>query len=198
MTDPFLSEIRLFAGDYAPRGWVLCDGQLLPVSQYAAVFALLGTTYGGDGRINFGVPDLRGRVPIGSGASPSLGMSFFTGELGGFEAVPLSTAQLPAHQHTPTSSAGAKLFASTEQADEHIPTGGSLLAQGYFERASQHLIENYVPAGSSTESVALGGVAGQASLNVSDSGTGLPHNNVQPSLGLNYIMAVDGIFPPRN
>src|SRR5262245_26202423 len=98
MSDPFIAEIKMFGGNFAPLGWATCDGQLLPISQYTALFSLLGTTYGGDGVTNFALPDLRGRVPMHPGQGPGLSPRTL-GEKAGTETVTLTTAQLPAHNH---------------------------------------------------------------------------------------------------
>lgn len=168
--DPFIGEIRLFAGNFAPRGWALCHGQLLPIQQYQAVFAIMGTMYGGDGRVNFGLPDLRGRVPIHQGQGPGLTPRSM-GERSGAETITLLAAELPPHQHT--------LGVTRALATTTSPTG-ALLAE----------------AEADITQTGAGG-AGAAGAQVLPSGQGLPHDNQPPTLVLNYIIALQGIFPAR-
>lgn len=171
-----LAEIRSFAGNFAPRGWVLCDGQLLSIAQWTAVFALIGTTYGGDGQTTFGVPDLRGRLPVGEGTGPGLpGMTL--GEVSGSENVTLTTNQIPMHNHAATAPAASTSTTSTPSAS--------------------------VSPGPVTLGAAVSKGFGTADLNLASptlgaAGGSQPHNNMQPYLGMNYIMCVEGIFPSRN
>jgi microcystin-dependent protein len=168
--DPFIGEIRLFAGTYAPRGWAHCHGQLLPIQQYQAVFSILGTTYGGDGRQSFALPDLRGRVPIHQGQGPGLTPRDL-GESAGAEAVALLPAELPPHQH--------RLGVTRALATTTSPAG-ALVAE----------------AEADITQTAAGG-AGAAGGLVSPTGQGLPHENRPPTLVLNYIIALQGVFPSR-
>ena len=165
--DPFLGELRLVPFDFAPRGWALCEGQLLPINQNQALFALLGTTYGGNGRTTFALPDLRGRVPVGAGAS-STGTTFALGATGGQEAVKLTTGQLPAHGHTARANGGR---ATTKDPSGAVPAAGGAYA--------------------ATQSVGMGAAA------IARTGGGKPHDNLQPYVSLNYIIALQGIFPSR-
>ena len=201
MGEPFLSEIRMFAGDFAPRGWMFCQGQVLPISANQALFSLLGTTYGGDGRSNFALPDLRGSVPICASSSAPGRTPFRAGQHGGLESVSLGVDQMPAHTHHVSVTTSASLSASTNQATEHIPATDSVLSKAYFSRAQQHFVENYVPgtAGSPGGSgdVALGGVEAHGEMKVQASGGAQTHNNMQPYLVLHYIIAVEGLYPPR-
>lgn len=164
MTEPFLSEIRLVSFNFAPKGWALCNGQLLPINQNQALFALLGTTYGGDGRVNFALPDLQGRVPIHFDSFHNLGQK------AGEENHTLSLAEMPAHAHI--------VSASDADPDQGLPTGNTW-AKG---------------------SGAYSSAAADSSMNpasVSSVGGGQPHTNVQPYLVLNYIIALQGIFPSQ-
>jgi microcystin-dependent protein len=173
MADPFLGELKLAAFNFAPLGWAFCDGQLLPISQNTALFALLGTTYGGDGQTTFALPDLRGRVPVHAGFSGSGNVSL--GEQGGAEAVTLTTSQLPSHTHT--------LSGSSDLANASAP-GGALPAA-----KPRGGISRYAPAGSNTV---------MAPASVAIAGGSQPHNNMQPHLVLSWLISVEGIFPSRN
>jgi len=170
MSNPYIGEIRLFAGTFAPNGWALCQGQLLSIAQNDALFNLIGTTYGGDGQSTFALPDLRGRVPTHQGTGPGLSPRVIGG-LGGSESVTLTPAQLPSHNHT--------LTATTAAASSAAGPSGSVLA---------------------TSSVALYGSGAQvpmANAAITASGGGQPHENMAPYLGLNYIISLFGIFPSQ-
>ena len=173
MSDPFVGEIRMFGGNFAPRGWALCDGQLLQVSQNDALFSLLGTIYGGDGRTTFALPDLRGRLALGEGAGPGL-TPRAQGARGGSETETVTAAELPAHNHA-LNSGGA---ANADFPGGHYPgnTGGD---HGYSLRGDLD--------------VNMGADTGPA-------GTATPqsHDNVMPFLCVNYIIALFGIYPSEN
>lgn len=171
--DPFLGQIILFAGNFAPKGWALCNGQLLPISSNSALFAILGTTYGGDGRTTFGLPDLSGRTPIGAGQGPGLSARAL-GERGGTETVTLLTSNMPAHTH---------LAMASNSATSDSPEGG------FWAPASQG--GNPISAFGSQGSVAMNSQA------VSVAGGSVPHSNMQPFLAMNYIIATQGVFPVR-
>jgi microcystin-dependent protein len=168
MAEPFLSEIRIMSFVFAPKGWALCNGQLLPINQNQALFSLLGTTFGGDGRVNFALPDLRGRVPIHVGEGHTLG------EKGGEQAHTLSIAELPTHTHV--------FNATSNAADQAVP-GGNLLA---VAAATDPLY------GSAVSLTALG----PASISVV--GGSQAHLNMQPFLTLTFCIALQGIFPSPN
>jgi microcystin-dependent protein len=170
MSDPFLAELRLSGFNFPPRGWAFCDGQLLPINQNQALFALLGTVYGGNGLTTFALPDLRGRVPVGFGSGPGLSERTL-GEVGGHETVTLASNQLPAHSHA--------LTATTDLASDSSPAGGLLAGGG-----------SYGPPGSALVELATGAIGA--------SGGDQPHDNMQPYLVLNWIIALVGIFPSRN
>jgi microcystin-dependent protein len=175
MQDPWLGEIALVAFNFAPQGWALCNGQLLSISQNTALFSLLGTTYGGDGQTTFALPNLQSRVPLHFGQGT--GLSAYTlGETVGVESVNLQTAQIPAHTHayTPQATTGAGPSASP---------AGALWA----ESASGDTI--YKSGSSNTH---------MAAQTLGQTGGGQPHENRQPTLALNYIIALQGIFPSRS
>jgi microcystin-dependent protein len=173
--DPFVAEIRIFPFNFAPRGWAWCDGQLLPLSQNTALFSLLGTTYGGDGKSNFALPDLQGNAPMHTGAAqPGPGLSFHDlGETGGSETVTLLESEIPLHSHL------LRAYGS-DPGDHFNPTGTSLSR--------------------SNNGQAWGAAA--TLTNFSDSaiapaGGDQPHNNMQPYLTFYFNIALQGVFPPR-
>lgn len=171
MSEPFIAEIRFFAGNFAPRSWAFCDGQLLPIAQHTAVFSLVGTTYGGDGRTSFGLPNLQGRAPMHPGRGPGL-TSRRLGEVGGVGTVTLAQSQTPAHTHS--------LIASTQAATTNNP-------------------EDNVPATTREDTYSAGGtVTGMAVDSVGSAGGGQAHNNLQPYLVLNFIIALEGVYPSRS
>jgi microcystin-dependent protein len=172
MADPFVAEIRIFPFNFAPRGWAWCDGQLLPLSQNTALFSLLGTTYGGNGKSNFALPDLQGRAPMHPGQGPGLSLHDL-GETGGSETVTLLESEIPAHSHA--------WQVSLAEGLERIPTGQSL-AQGVG-------IGQYAAPG------ALTPLSPNATT---PAGGGQPHNNMQPYLTLYFCIALQGVFPPRS
>ncbi|MFD0894873.1 phage tail protein [Luteolibacter ambystomatis] len=168
MAEPFLSEIRLMSFSYAPKGWAMCNGQLLPINQNQALFSLLGTTYGGDGRVNFALPDLRGRVPI------HMGQGFTLGERGGEQAHTISISEMPQHLHF--------LQASSVDGNQLIPAGNLLAStpsKFYFN-----------PPDSSIATMSPG--------TVSSIGGSQAHINMQPFLTLTFCIALQGIFPSQN
>jgi microcystin-dependent protein len=175
MSEPFLGEIRLFAGNFAPVGWNFCDGTLLPISENDALFNLIGTTYGGDGVSTFAVPDFRGRVAVGQGAGPGLTPRTM-GESYGTETVTLTTQQIPTHSHSFLTTTGAASNPSAAAA-LFANTGGDNL---------------YVQNPSSPQPQALGQQA------VMNAGQSQPHNNIMSSVGMNYIIATEGIYPSQN
>lgn len=166
MPDPFIGQLALVPYNFAPAGWALCNGQLLPINQNQALFSLLGTTFGGDGKVSFALPDLRGRVPISSGQGPGL-EDYNLGQTGGTEHVTLTVDQLPVHTHP--------LNVRAAKSDRKSPTG-NLLANG-----------------SVYSSQPANGVA--ASSAVASAGSGQSHENRQPYLTLNWIIALFGQFP---
>ena len=174
MSEPFTAEIRIFAGNFAPRGWAFCDGQLLPISQNTALFSLIGTTYGGDGRTTTALPNLQGRAPMHPGRGPGL-TSRRLGEKVGVETVTLVEAQIPSHTHTAR--------ATTTAADTGLPSnttafGRSFGGQAYQTDTSSNLVD-------------------LASSTLATTGGGQAHTNVQPYLTLNFIIALVGLYPSR-
>jgi microcystin-dependent protein len=175
-----IGEIRGFAGNFAPRNWAYCQGQLIAISSNTALFSILGTTYGGDGRTTFALPDLRGRVPISSGTGPGLS-SHNLGSRNGVENVTLIATQMPAHTHTATGT----LRATATPGNERIPTGMSLAGSGTDTQYS-----------STPPNVDM--VANNVGVTVGTSGSSQSHTNMQPYLTINWIICQFGIFPSRN
>ncbi|GGF39921.1 tail Collar domain-containing protein [Echinicola rosea] len=187
--DEYMASIKMFAGTFAPRGWMYCEGQLLPIAQYTALFSLLGTTYGGDGRTTFALPDLRGRVPVGPGHGPGLS-DHRLGQKGGAETNTLTLANLPSHSH---SLAPVSIKASPAQATEQIPgtNGAATIAAPVAAGRPAQGFNNEAP------SVSLN--AGSQSVSETGrTGSNLPVNNVQPYSCISFIICVQGIFPPRD
>ncbi|MCC5943029.1 MAG: phage tail protein [Balneolaceae bacterium] len=170
--EPFLGQMMLFAGNFAPRGWALCDGQLLPISQNTALFSILGTTYGGDGMSTFALPDLRGRVPLHSGQGPGL-TNRSLGQAFGSETNTITVNQMPPHSHT--------LRAAT------VP-GSSNTPEGNVPAVNRDGILHY----GSTADTNMG------SGGMTSTGGGQPMDNIQPSLAINYCIALQGVFPSRD
>ena len=178
MADPFVAEIRIFPFNFAPKGWAFCNGQILPISQNTALFSLLGTTYGGDGKSTFAMPDFRGNVPIHAGQGPGLSL-YDLGQEGCSASVTLITTEMPAHGHA--------LTAQTQNADSNDPTG-RVLAAGRFGAGQGGAVNLYTTAAPDTAMNQLG---------TSVAGGSLPHNNLMPYLVLSFCIALQGVFPPR-
>ncbi|MAT99587.1 MAG: phage tail protein [Anaerolineaceae bacterium] len=172
MSDPFIAEVRIWAGNFAPRGWAFCNGQLLPIAQYTALFSLIGTIYGGDGRTTCALPDLQGRAPMHPGRGPGLSPRQI-GQKGGVETVTLSTGQMAGHNHA--------LMAQSRPGDLADPTNRSLARSGGGNA--------YHTADSTVE------MDGQALVSA---GGGQAHNNMQPYLALSFIIALQGLYPSRS
>lgn len=175
----YLAEVRMFAGNFAPRGWFFCQGQLLSIAQWTAVFALVGTTYGGNGQTTFGVPDFRGRIAVGTGTGPGL-PSVDLGEMAGTPTTTLISTNLPIHNHTLTGSITPQ--AATDGSLVTDPTGKYMGPGAFYSVAGDNVNMAPVPN----------------NLAVGISGSSQPFNNLQPYMGMNYIMCVEGIFPSRN
>ena len=169
MSEPFIGQIVMFGGNFNPRSWALCDGQLLPISQNTALFSILGTTYGGDGRTTFALPDLRGRVAMHPGSGPGLSPRRL-GEKSGVENVILTTNQIPSHTHS--------LRVKDDDADQGSPVNNVLANANVYSGAAPDAVMN---TGA-----------------IQNTGGGQQHTNVQPYLCVNYIIALQGIFPSRN
>ena len=178
--DQFVAEIRIFAGNFPPKGWAFCDGQLMTIRQNTALFSLLGITYGGDGKTTFALPNLNGCTPIGVGNGPGL-TPRSEGEQGGVDAVALQTAEMPAHSH-PVNGGSVNLhgFQGTGNSDTPVNSYSASCNKAYNSTADTKL--------NTTGSTAQ----------VAGAGAGLPHNTLQPYLVLRYIIALQGIFPPRS
>lgn len=170
MSEPFLAEVRIVGFNFAPRGWAFCDGQILPINQNQSLYSLLGTTYGGDGRTSFALPDIRGRTPIHVGRSDG-GSEHRLGQKSGEETHTLSANEMPQHRHV--------VFASSTEANANVPTG-HVLARSVETEPYRDL----------TNPVSM-----QPPLNV---GGGQAHENMQPYIALNYCIALQGLFPSRN
>jgi microcystin-dependent protein len=172
MADPFVAEIRIFPFNFAPKGWAWCDGQLLPLSQNTALFSLLGTTYGGNGKSNFALPDLQGRALMHPGQGPGLSLHDL-GETGGSETVTLLESELPAHAHT--------LRADDNVAERNNP-GGNFYA---------------VPDSGSIYNASNASLTQISLMTLAPAGGDQPHNNLQPYLTFYFCIALQGVFPPR-
>lgn len=200
--DSYMASIMLFAGTFAPQQWMDCAGQTIQIQQNTALFSLIGTTYGGNGTSTFMLPDLRGRVAIGAGMGQASGLSNYAlGQVGGAETVTLNINQMPAHSHTltggSTSGLSATLAASLATTGHNVPAQGDYLA---VMVANGEPVSAYVSAGQAGSTVNLGGitVTGTASAGtISQTGGNQPHSNIQPFLGLRYIICTQGIYPPR-
>ncbi len=171
--DPFVAEIRIFPFNFAPKGWAWCDGQLLPLSQNTALFSLLGTTYGGNGKSNFALPDLQGRAPMHPGQGPGLSLHDL-GETGGSETIALLESEIPAHGHA--------LMAQPAPADTNVPAGGSI--------ARVTGAAPYRAASGAT-------VVPMSAQALAPAGGDQPHNNMMPYLTFYFCIALQGVFPPR-
>ena len=174
MSEPFLAEVRIVGFNFAPRGWAFCDGQILPINQNQSLYSLLGTTYGGDGRTSFALPDLRGRTPIHVGRSNG-GAEHLLGQKSGEETHTIAANEMPQHQHT--------IHGTSSTADQIDPTGR-------FPAQTPTPVANLYRTDGATTSL-----ASTALLNV---GGGQAHENMQPFLSLNFCIALQGLFPSRN
>lgn len=174
--EPFIAQIMLFGGNFAPRGWAFCDGQLLPISSNSALFSIIGTSFGGDGRTTFALPDLRGRVPMHAGHGPGLTPRQI-GQKVGVEDVALIETQMPNHSH--------EILVASAAASSARPAGDAIATANIF-------VDNNPSDPATQPSIALN------SRTVSNAGGGQQHENMQPTLCINYIIALQGIFPSRN
>jgi microcystin-dependent protein len=172
MSDPFVAEIRMFAGSFAPTGWALCNGQLLPLSQNTALFSLLGTFYGGDGKSTFALPDLEGATPLCQGQAKG-GSEYFLGQQSGTDTVTLLTSEIPIHNHLMTAY-------RDDVADINTPSPAVIL--GLAAALNPYLAASNTQMNFGATSI---------------SGSSLPHNNMMPFLTVTFIIAMQGVFPPR-
>lgn len=194
-----IGEVRMFAGNFAPRNWSFCQGQLLAISSNTALFSILGTTYGGDGRTTFALPDLRGRVPIGPGTGPGLSPHQI-GQKGGVENVTLNVTEIPSHTHTAQGTADLPVEIKTNSAEGSTPNpGNNYLAQS-VKPAGRDQTEPVNTYSESEDGTLLkGGTAsGTLQVQVGNTGGNQSHTNMQPYLGIHYIICMQGIFPSRN
>lgn len=175
MSDQFVAEIRIFPFNFPPTGWAFCDGQLMPISQNTALFSLLGTTYGGDGKSTFALPDMQGNAPMQPGQGQGLSLRDL-GEMSGVESITLLVSEIPFHTHT--------LSANAFQGDKSVPGPNEVLAESQGG--------NFYVTGASNPALSL-----MAVQSLPPAGGGLPHNNMQPYLTLNFCIALQGIFPQR-
>jgi microcystin-dependent protein len=175
MSDPYIGEIRMFGGSFPPSGWVFCSGQLMPISENDALFTLIGTTYGGDGQETFAIPNLQSRVPVHSGTGA--GTTYVIGETGGVESVTLTTQQIPIHNHPMTTTA----------TNQQLSPQNAMFATSTSVQAGVAGYQNNV-----TPAVAL--LPGA----ISPTGGSQPHDNIQPTLCVSYILSLFGIFPQQN
>ena len=173
MADPFVAEIRIFPFNFPPKGWAFCDGQLLPLSQNTALFSLLGTTYGGNGKSTFALPDLQGRAPMHPGQGPGLSLHDL-GETGGSETVTLLESEMPAHSHA--------VLAAASPGNLNAPGSDRGIARSQ---------------GGSAYIADITGLVGMAPQALAPAGGDFPHNNMMPYLTLNFCIALQGVFPPR-
>lgn len=194
--EAFIGQITLFAGNFAPRGWAFCQGQLLSIAQNSALFSILGTTYGGNGQTTFALPDLRGRAPVGVGQGPGLaGVNL--GEMAGTQNVSLTTGNMPMHTHPATFTPGAAAQVNVTDTVGTLRTGaGNVLAQTPTGGQGAALV--YAPGDSPVSGQLAGVSGGGGSVEVGVAGGSQPFSILQPYLGLNYIICLEGVFPSRN
>jgi microcystin-dependent protein len=177
MGQPYVGEIRMFAGSFNPNGWALCNGQLMPISENDVLFQLIGTTYGGDGESTFALPDLQGRVPVHFGGT----QSYVIGETGGVESVTLTTTQIPVHTHTPQVASGGA------GGNSAVATASTVLAD-----ASSTTTNVYKTFNAADAQIALN------AQTIQPAGGSQPHDNFQPTLAITYIISLYGIFPTQS
>ena len=195
MSEPMLAEIEILGGNYAPRGWEFCHGQLVNLMDYQAVYSLVGTTYGGDGRSTFGIPDLRGRVAVGYGAGPGRSQRII-GQFGGYEQVGLTVSQLPAHNHNAETAVSGemagKLKCVTENGTSSNPKGG------YIASHTNAFLRSGTVEEMNAGSISLDAGELTAETSIEPTGNNTAHENMPPWLCLNYIMAMEGYYPSRS
>lgn len=183
--EPFIGQITMFAGNFAPRGWALCDGQLLSIASYSALFSILGTTYGGDGRTTFGLPELRGRVAVHEGNGPGLPPKSL-GQKGGSPSIVLNANHLPSHSHNALVTNNLTLNAAPATATEE-EGGDNALANAMIYADAEP-----------TETMRDGSVSGEVDVTILNTGGNQPVNIEQPYQVVNYIIALVGVYPSRN
>lgn len=181
---PYIGEITIFGGNFAPVGWAFCDGSLMAISEYDTLFTLIGTTFGGDGQNTFALPDLRGRVPVHMGTNPQSGTNYVLGQMAGLENVTLTPNQLPPHAHTVTGELNMKVRANDPDIQTSPINNGIAIAAGkrYFSRTP----------------TASGMMPLDTTIVLSSAGNSLPHDNMQPYVTLNFIISLFGIYPSQS
>jgi microcystin-dependent protein len=181
MSQPFVGQVIMFGGNFAPAGWMTCSGQLLPISEYETLFNLIGTTYGGDGQSTFGLPDLQGRVPIHNGQGSGLS-NYVIGQKAGTENVTLTTQQLPQHNH---------LFQTqTTAGNQSVPASNSIVSSEGSNAPGTGNAFAYLPSGNTQVQMANSAIA---NMNGSQ-----PHNNIQPVMAVTYCISLFGVYPSPN
>lgn len=178
MANPFVAEIRIFPFNFAPLGWAFCDGQILPLAQNTALFSLLGTTYGGDGRSNFALPNLQGSAPMHPNDTGAAGLSVSAlGEQGGTPTVTLLQSEMPSHSHTQQAFVGRGTNVAAPSS-----------AEAFADSQGNSVYDNRTNPGTTA----------LAATTILPAGSGQPHNNMMPSLTLNFCIALQGVYPPRS
>ncbi len=194
MNNPFIGQVTLFAGNFPPRAYAFCQGQLLPISQNTALFSILGTTYGGDGRTTFALPDLRGRCAIHPGRGPGLS-TYILGERQGVERVNLNLLQLPSHNHNTSNDIKATVNALATDATAQSPVTNDSIAKTATDLGDA--VNAYAPPGTTTNvNLTAGAFGGAVTLN--NSGGSQSHENRRPFIAINYIIALQGTYPARS
>jgi microcystin-dependent protein len=188
--DPMMATIMMFAGNFAPRQWAFCEGQLIAISSNQALFSLLGTTWGGDGRTTFGLPDMRGRAPVGKGGGPGL-TPRREGQTGGRETVTLTQAEMPLHNHSAAAQGGG-LTVQNADANQGSPNSSSYIGKPVSGSGGVGLYTN-----STGNPVTING-GSSPDVTIGNTGGGQSHENMQPFLVVPFIIAVQGLYPPRN
>jgi microcystin-dependent protein len=196
MATPFIGEIVYFGGNFAPRSYATCQGQIMSIAQNTALFSILGTTYGGNGQTTFALPNLQGRAPVGAGQSTT-GQTYSLGQAAGSESVTLNQSNLPAHTHAATFTSSSTLSAATAKASLQTPAAGTFLARAVDTGNVGALPQIYAPTGG-TGTVALGGLNVAGTVTNALTGNNIPVSTVTPYLALTALIAIQGIFPSRN
>lgn len=210
--DGYLGQILLFAGDYAPKGWKICDGSMMTISEYEALFSILGIAYGGDGRNTFALPDLRGRVPVGVGRGPGVEILWQLGQRSGYDSVKLSVENMPSHIHDAATTAIAINTVTSAASDVKIPVTkqsagtddptNAILAKATIPKGEAKIYstgdsDGYLKNGSVDVNVSVKTTI-DADTTIDATGESQPHINIQPSLAMYYIICVEGQYPIRD
>jgi microcystin-dependent protein len=177
MSEPFVGEIKMFGGNFPPAGWALCQGQIVPISENETLFNLIGTTYGGDGQSTFAYPNMQSRVAVHQGQGPGITQNYILGQQGGVDSVTLSTQQIPVHNHP----------VLITQTNQQLGPGNAYFATATSSQAGVNAYDNADPADTPLVGTSLQQVGGSQ-----------PHDNIQPTLAINFIISLFGIFPTQN